>query len=353
MLPKTAEVETGEQNTQSNKDDVNEFISILQTVLLVFAGVALFVASFLIFNTFSITVAQRTREFALLRTLGANRRQIIASVIVEAFAIGVVASVLGLFAGIAFAPVIGALFDAAGIGLPNEGTVVATRTVVLSVVLGTTLTLVAALVPAVRATRVPPVAGLREGAVLETPKERAARSAIAVVLTIAGIALIPLGLFGVLDPGEAWVGIGAGVVFLGVALLSPRLVRPLASVVGRPLERLRGVSGRLARENTVRNPGRTATTAAALMIGLTMVCFVTVFAAGLRGSIDDAIDEGVTGELILSNTDGFSDIPVLTAGAAASIDGVEAASPLRYTKAATIPRRRPGRTRRTRAARAT
>jgi putative ABC transport system permease protein len=342
VLPKAAEVETGEQNTQSQKDDVNEFIDILQTILLVFAGVSLFVASFLIFNTFSITVAQRTREFAMLRTLGANRRQIIASVIVEALAIGVVASVIGLLAGIAFAPAVAALFEAADISLPNEGTVVETRTVVLALGLGATLTLVAALVPAVRATRVPPVTGLREGAVLETPKERALRSAIAVVVTIIGIVLIPLGLFGILNPGEAWVGIGAGVVFLGVALLSPRLVRPLASIVGRPLERLRGVAGRLARENAVRNPGRTATTAAALMIGLAMVSFVTVFAAGLRGSIDDAIDEGITGELILSNTDGFTDIPFATAQAVSAVEGVEVASPLRYTQAATIPQEAAG-----------
>ncbi len=150
---------------------------------------------------------------------------------------------------------------------------------------------------------------------------------------VLGIALMALGLFGILDPGEAWVGIGAAVVFIGVALLSPRLVAPIASVVGRPLERLRGVSGRLARENSVRNPGRTASTAAALMIGLALVSFVTVFAAGLKGSIDDAIDEGITADLLLSNTDGFSDIPLLTERAVASVDGVEAASPYRYTQA--------------------
>ena len=109
-----------------------------------------------------------------------------------------------------------------------------------------------------------------------------------------------LGLFGVLDPGEAWVGVGAAGVFFGVALLSPRLVTPLASLVGRPLERLRGVPGRLARENAVRNPGRTAATAAALMIGLALVSFVAVFAAGLRGSIDDAIDKTLAGDLIVS-----------------------------------------------------
>jgi putative ABC transport system permease protein len=332
VLPGSAEVETGEQNTQSEREEVDEFIGILQTVLLVFAGVALFVASFLIFNTFSITVAQRTREFAMLRTIGANRRQIITSVVVEALVIGLVASVIGLFAGIAFAPVISALFDIVGIDLPQESTVVATRTVVVSIVLGTFLTLASALLPALRATRVSPVAGLREGAVLETRGERRLRGVAGVALTALGIALILLGLFGVFDPGEAWVGVGAGTVFLGVALLSPRLVRPIASVVGWPLERLRGVSGRIARENAIRNPGRTAITAAALMIGLALVSFVTILAAGLKGSINDAIDKTVTGELIVSNTDGFSDIPIRSADAIRGLPGVETVSPLRYTQ---------------------
>jgi putative ABC transport system permease protein len=156
------------------------------------------------------------------------------------------------------------------------------------------------------------------------------------VLTVLGIALILLGLFGVLDPGEAWVGVGAGTVFLGVALLSPRLVRPIASVVGWPLERVRGVSGRIARENSIRNPGRTAITAAALMIGLALVSFVTILAAGLKGSINDAIDKTVTAELIVSNTDGFSDIPVRSADAVSSASGVATVSPTRFTQAKTL-----------------
>jgi putative ABC transport system permease protein len=295
--------------------------------------VALFVASFLIFNTFSITVAQRTREFALLRTLGANRRQIVSSVVAEALVIGLLASVLGLFAGIGFAPVIAALFDALEIGLPDEGTVIALRTVIVALLLGTTLTLTAALIPALRATRVPPVSGLREGAVLETPVERRRRAVIGVVLAILGLVLMGFGLFDVLTPGEAWVGIGAAIVFIGVALLSPRLVPPLASVVGRPLERLRGVSGRLARENSIRNPGRTASTAAALMIGLALVSFVTVFAAGLKGSIDRAIDDGITADLLVSNNDGFSDIPAASTEIVAGVEGVQSASPYRYTQA--------------------
>jgi putative ABC transport system permease protein len=331
-LPNSVQAETGEQNVESQREDVSEFINILRTALLIFAGVSLFVAAFLIFNTFSITVAQRTREFAMLRTLGAKRRQILGSVVTEAFATGLLASAAGLLAGIGFARVIKALFDAIEIDLPATGTVVEPRTVILCLVLGTALTVVAALFPALRATRVPPVTGLREGAVVSTPRERRLRTVAAIALSALGIAGMLFGLFGVLDPGEAWVGVGAGAVFIGVALWSPRLVRPLASLVGKPLERLRGVPGRLARENAVRNPGRTAATAAALMIGLALVSFVAVFAAGLRGSIDDAIDETLAGDLIISHTDGFSDIPVATVNALAGVDGVEAASPIRYTQ---------------------
>ncbi len=331
-LPNTVEAETGEENTQSQQDDVGEFIGFLKTALLIFAGVALFVAAFLIFNTFSITVAQRTREFAMLRTLGANRRQILISVVIEAFVIGLGAAILGVLAGIAFAPAIGALFDAVGIDLPDSGTVIATRTIVVGLLLGTGLTVLAALFPAIRATRVPPVSGLRDGAVAATASERHKRNIAAVVLSVAGLAMMLAGVFEVLTPGITWVGLGAAATLLGVALLSPQLVTPMASVVGAPLERLRGVPGRLARENSIRNPARTASTAAALMIGLALVSFVTVFAAGIKGSIDDAIDKTITGQLIVSNEDGFSDIPVASLEAVRGVDGVAVASPLRYTQ---------------------
>jgi len=330
VLPDTVKVETGEENTESNKQDINEGLGFLTTALLVFAGVSLFVASFLIFNTFSITVAQRTREFAMLRTLGANRRQIVSSVVMEALLIGLVASGLGLLAGIGFASVLEGLFQSLEIDLPKAGTVVATRTVIVSLVLGTGLTVLSALMPALRATRVPPVTGLREGAVLSSPKGDRVRAAVGALLAVTGIALMALGLFGVLD--IAALGLGAALVFIGVALLSSRLVAPLAAIVGRPLARLRGVPGRLAHENTVRNPGRTAATAAALMIGLALVSFVAIFAAGLKGSIDDAIDDSIIADLYVANEDGFSDIPAASIPRIGAVDGVESASPTRYTR---------------------
>jgi putative ABC transport system permease protein len=331
-VPNTLEVRTGEQNIQDQRDDVNSFLDILRTALLVFAGVALFVAAFLIFNTFSITVAQRTREFAMLRTLGASRRQILTTVIVEAFVIGLFAAVVGVGLGIGFASALKALFNALGIDLPATGTVIEARTIIVGLVIGTGLTTLAALLPALRATRIAPVTGLREGAVIATPKQRRRREAAGVVLSVVGIALMLLGLFEVLTPGAAWVGVGAGAVFLGVTALSARLVIPMASLVGGPLERFRGISGRIARENTIRNPNRTASTAAALMIGLALVSFVTVFAAGLKGSIDDAIDKTLTSDLILSNDDGFSDFPAKSAEVVRGIDGVAVASPVRYTQ---------------------
>ena len=250
----------------------------------------------------------------------------------EAFAIGLLGSALGLLAGIGFSSVLETLFRALEIDLPATGTVVAARTVIVSLVLGTTITVISALFPALRATRVPPVAGLREGAVLSTPRQHRIRAGIGTVLALLGIALMALGLFGIADPGELALGAGAVVVFIGVALLSPWLVPPLAALVGKPLERLRGTPGRIAHENTVRNPGRTAATASALMIGLALVSFVAIFAAGLKGSIDDAIDETITADLYLANSDGFSDIPAGAADTVGGIEGVELAAPLRYTQ---------------------
>jgi putative ABC transport system permease protein len=328
-LPRTVDVKTGAQDAKDQADDIQSGLGFLNTLLLAFAGIALFVGAFIIFNTFSITVAQRTTEFGLLRTMGASRRQILRSVIVEALIIGLGASIVGLFAGILAAKGITALFKGFGIDLPSQGTVLLARTVIVSLLVGTLVTVVAGLFPARRATRVPPLAAMRQEVAAAGGSSRR-RSIVAWILTLVGVALLALGLFAA--SGAAAVlglmALGAIAVFIGVSLLSNRLVPPVASAIGWPLERLRGVAGRLARENAERNPTRTAVTAAALMIGLALVTFVTVLAAGLRTSINDTVDESFAGDLVLINQDSFSPIPSEAGRAAARIPGVAFVSPI-------------------------
>jgi putative ABC transport system permease protein len=335
VAPPTVLVETAKQNSERNSDQIRDDLGFLRIALLIFAFVALFVGAFLIFNTFSITVAQRITEFGMLRTLGAARGQILTSVVVEALAIGLLGALIGLAGGYAIATGLNALFVAIGIDLPTTALVTKTRTIVVSLAIGIGITLVSSLVPALRATRVPPIAALQA---LELPRSRRRGliyAALAVLLGVAGLALVLAGLFGGASGGSAAKLMGAGTVavLLGVSLFSPRLVRPLASLAGRPLEMLRRLTGRLARENTQRNPARTAVTAAALMIGLAVVAFVTVFAAGIKSSIATAVDESFQGQLVIQNSDGFSPISPKAAGAAERVRGVELVSTLRTTQA--------------------
>ena len=334
-LPSSVTVRTGSEQASSRSEDVREGFAFLRTALLIFAGVVLFVGAFMIFNTFSITVAQRMREFALLRTIGASRAQVLRSVVFEALLVGVVASVIGLLLGLVMAPGLRGLFKLVGFDLPAGGTVVQTRTIVVSLLVGGVLTVVSSLAPALRATRVPPIAALREGAVL--PRGRLARlsTPLAVAGLALGAALILLGLFAGTGGGNSagLLGAGAAVVFLAVALLSKYLVRPLASVVGIPMERLRGMTGRLARENATRNPGRTASTAAALMIGMALVTFVTILAAGIKESVADSVSKGVTGAFVVQNTDGFSPIPGATASAIRDVPGIGIVVETRFSQA--------------------
>ncbi len=334
-LPASVTVRTGEAQARSMSKDIKQGFSFITTVLLIFAGVVLFVGAFMIFNTFSITVAQRMREFALLRTVGASRGQVLRSVVLEALLVGVVASLVGLLLGIVLAPGLKALFGLLGGDLPGEGTVLATRTIVVSLLIGTVLTVVSSLAPALRATRVPPIAALREGAVLPRGRARRLRTPLAFAGLAVGIGLIALGLFGGAGGGSAagLLGAGAAVVFIAVALLSKHIVRPLASAVGVPIERLRGVTGRLARENVTRNPGRTAATAAALMIGMALVTFVTILAAGIKDSVASSVDKGLTGAFVVQNEDGFSPIPAATAGALRRVPGIATVVETRFANA--------------------
>jgi len=303
-LRPSVRVRTGEQQAASQASQIGTALNFLTIALLVFGGIAVFVGAFIIFNTFSITVAQRSREFALLRTLGSTRGQVLRTVVLEAFLIGLVSAVIGLLAGFGVAKGLNGLFVALGINLPNTGLVLEARTVVVALAVGILVSVAAGMVPAIRATRVPPMAAMREGVAL--PRSRFAHLTpyLAGLVIAAGILFALLGIFAsISSAGERLIliGLGAGLLFIGVAMLSPQLIKPIAAVVGWPIERLTSITGRLARENTVRNPSRTAITAAALMVGLALVAFVTIFAAELKLSANDAINRDIAGTYIVDN----------------------------------------------------
>ena len=334
-MPSSVRVETGAENAERSTDEIRESLSFLPIMLQVFAFVALFVGAFLIFNTFSITVAQRISEFGMLRTLGASRGQILRTVVVEALAIGLLGALVGIAGGYLIAILLNSLFEAIGIDLPTTDLVMETRTIVVSLLVGVGVTLFSSLVPALRSTRVPPIAALHAYVPSTSRRRRVLNLAFAALLGIGGFAMLLLGLFGDTDGDAAagLMGLGAVAIVLGVSLFSPRLVPPIAAVAGWPLERLRRLIGRLARENAQRNPGRTAITAAALMIGLALVAFVTVFAAGFKSSIAEAVDDTFQGDLVIQNGDGFSPIPPGAAVAARGEPGVELVATLRATQA--------------------
>ncbi len=321
LLPRTAEVRTGDAQASADSKDINQSLKFITYFLLGFGGIALFVGAFVILNTLSITVAQRSREFATLRTLGASRRQVMRSVVLEGLVVGVLASLLGLVAGIGIAKGMAALFAALGLALPTAGTVLETRTIIVSLLTGTIVTLVASIVPALRATRVPPISAVREGSTALVKERR-----LAPALATVGVALgaLALGLFGGVSGGLVALLLVVGVLtlFVGIALLAPRIVKPLAYVVGAPF-------GRLARENAMRNPGRTASTAAALMIGLALVTVVATLGAGLRGSTESAVNKQVSADYVLTAKDSGGSFPASADKAIAAAPGVTVSSSVR------------------------
>ncbi len=325
LLPVSAQVKTGQAQAQQATKDTSGFLDIFQSFLLAFGGIALFVGSFVIANTLSITIAQRTRELATLRTLGATRRQVLASVMLEALVIGLLASVTGLFVGLALARGLNSLLVSFGIDLPQTGTVFKTRTIVISLLVGVIVTLLAALRPALRSTRVPPIAAVREGALL--PPSRFARfGAQAALATVVGsVALMLVGLLvSSLSTTQRLlaVGIGAVALFLGIAMLAPRLVPPLARVLGLPAAKMGGAAGKLARSNAARNPARTASTASALMIGLALVTMVAVLAAGLRARFENSVNQVFVANYAVTASNNFTPISIASANALQRVPGV-------------------------------
>jgi putative ABC transport system permease protein len=304
VLPADFQAKTGEEAAQKTSDDIKQALSFFNIALLVFAAVALFVGAFIIFNTFQILVSQRTRELALLRALGASPAQVRRSVIAEAIVVGLFASALGLGFGFALALGLKALLKAFGIDLPSTTLQLLPRTIIAAFVVGVGTTLVASIMPAIRASRVAPIAAMRESQPADyRPSPR--RIVTGAIVTVLGAGILMFGLFGGASNAAAMVGLGAATVFFGVAVLSPLIVRPVARFVGAPLSK---ISGKLGRENAVRNPKRTASTAAALMIGLGLVAFVGIFAQSIKASSDKILKETMKADYIVSTSQftGFS-----------------------------------------------
>ncbi len=300
-LPAHTEAVTGKKLADEQAAGVRTFIGFISTFLLIFAAVALFVGAFIIFNTFTMLIAQRTRELALLRALGASRRQVMRSVLIEAIAVGTVASAIGLGLGVLVALALRGLFSLIGADLPSGPIVFAPRTVIVAFTVGIVVTALAALFPARRASAVSPMAALRDAA---TPDRSLRRQTVGGVIVLAiGATGVGLGLTG---SGLPTLGGGALLSFVGVALLSPVISRPVTGLLGKPFGRR--LPGRLGRVNTLRNPRRTASTAAALMIGLALVSAVSVLGASLKASVQKIADTAIGADLILNtqSRNGFS-----------------------------------------------
>ena len=331
LVPASLEVKDSEKQAAADAKETSGIVTIVRYFLLGFGALALFVGAFVIFNTLSITVAQRTREFATLRTLGASRKQVMRSVVIEGLVIGLLASVVGLFAGVGIAKALTAL----GGDLPEAGLVFAPRTVLLSLALGTVITLLASIMPALRATRVPPIAAVREGSTLPPSRFAAHSLKAAIGVIAASVGAISVGVFasglGTMAI-VALLGIGLLALFLGVALAAPHMVKPLTRLVGWPARRSGGIAGDLASANSVRNPSRTASTAAALMIGLTLVTVVAVLGAGLRTTVESAVTDQVRAAYIVDGPDGMP-FAAAEGDALAGVPGVNTASHVRVDKA--------------------
>jgi putative ABC transport system permease protein len=330
-LPHDVQVLTGAQEASQATSDLADNIGFFRTFLLVFAYVALFVGGFIILNTFSVTVAQRTRETGLLRAMGASRRQVLWSVVTESAVIGLVGALAGLGLGLVMAPGLDEVFKIFGANLPDRGTVLQDRTIIVSVLAGLIVSVASGLAPALRATRISPMAALGGDAGARRGRTAGHMFAIGLAVLATGVAMVVDGIVG--HDGGLLAGTGALVVFAGVALLSTRLVPGLARAVG-VLVTWRGAPGSIARENARRQPGRTAATSAAMMVGLALVTFVSVLGAGSKATIDSAVHSSFAGNLIVEA--GALDnqgLPPSLATGLRKVPGVAVVAPVSFSEA--------------------
>jgi putative ABC transport system permease protein len=321
VLPPGTEAITGEAYAAEQRSNLAEGLGFLNTFLLVFAAVSLFVGAFIIANTFSMLVAQRTRELALLRAVGASRRQVIRVVLGEAVVVGLAGGVLGLLAGIGLAAALQALVGSFGLKI-SGGLPVHTRTVVASLLIGVLVTTASAVMPALRAGRIAPVAAMRDDVAMPERGLRR-RAVLGTGLLAAGAGVMAVAAMSMNGSGAAKVlGLGAAVTFIGMVVCAPVFSRPVVRALASPLLLLSRTVGRLARDNSVRNPRRTATTAISLMIGLALVSAFSVLATSTKSSVDALVDDQVTADFVLSG--GSSPFPVTIAEQAARLPGVTA-----------------------------
>jgi putative ABC transport system permease protein len=334
LLSSTTQVKTAAAQASSDSKDTQTGVKAIRYLLLAFAGIALFVGGFVIANTLAITVAQRLRELATLRTLGASRRQVLGSVVLEAGVVGLIGSLVGLFLGLAIAVGLKAFLAATGFELPGGGIVFSARTILISLAAGTLIALLASLRPALRATRIEPIAAVREGAVM--PSSRFARYALPTsgAIGAAAVALFSYGVFAHgLETKVRLLALAPGVLllFVAVTMIASRVVRPLAFLLGALGARLGGTAGTLARENAARNPARTASTAAAVMIGLALITYFAVIGEGYRSSFTSAVNELFVADYAV--TAGNDPLTNKAATALATVPGVDVVSEIRGANA--------------------
>ncbi len=331
VIPTGTEAITGAEFTEESQSAFQKIIGIFSTFLLVFALIALFVGSFIIYNTFSIIVAQRTRELALLRALGASRGQVLRSIVLEAFFVGLTASIAGVGCGVLLAIGLNKLMQSIGFSGPDTPIVIPPVAVVVSLLVGTIITLVSALFPARRAATVPPIAAMRDVAVDRTGASKL-RVAFGLILLALGAFMLWFGLNGNSDSGLQVIGGGAFFVFIALTVIGPVIATPFASVLGWPLQKTSRITGRLARENAMRNPRRTSTTASALMIGIGLVGFIAVTAQSVKASTVDAINQSVTGQYVVTTESfGSTALPQSMAAELDEVPGVRVAAGISAT----------------------
>jgi len=325
------EVLTGKQDTAAKQAEFKEDVGFINSFLMAFAFVSLFVGTFIIYNTFSIVVAQRMKAMALLRALGARRAQVLRSVVLESIVVGLLSAAAGLAAGVGLSFGLRAMLGSAGLELPSGGIVVSTATIVTAFVVGVTVSVLSAVVPAVRASRARPVAALRDVAV-DRSGVSFGRAVVGVLLTGAGVAAFAAGLSASGSNALPLIGVGALTVIMGVFTLGPVLVRPIMWLLGLPVALL-GITGRFARQNVRRNPKRTAATSSALMVGVALVGFITILAASTKASVVDLVDRSFRSDYVVDSGSWAQGFSTAIEHDVRAIPSVQAVSPLRMTSA--------------------